>query len=66
MSDAIEFRKQAEECQQLAKTSRNPDNRKFWLKLAADWLKLAQAADNYQKTRIHQRSETAAASPIDF
>ena len=61
MSDATEFRKQAKECQQFAETARNPDDRKFWLKLAKDWLNLADAADNYSKKRTRQSLETAAA-----
>jgi hypothetical protein len=61
MSDAAEFRKKAEECQQFAKTARNPDDRKFWLKLAKDWLNLAEAADSYKKKRTRQSSETAVA-----
>jgi hypothetical protein len=61
VSDATEFRKQAEECQQFAKTARNPDDRKFWLKLAKDWLNLAETADNYKKKRTRPSTETAVA-----
>jgi hypothetical protein len=45
MSDADEFRKQAEECRQLAATAIKPKDKAFWLRLAEDWLKLAQEAD---------------------
>jgi len=60
VSDAAEFRKQAEECRQFAETTRNSNDRKFWLSLVRDWLKLAQVADDYKKKRIRQHSENSS------
>jgi hypothetical protein len=51
VSDAAEFRQHAEECRQLARTARKPEDQAFWLRLAEDWLKLAQHADESQKKR---------------
>jgi hypothetical protein len=36
------FRTQAEECHQFAELATNPDYREAWLKLAGDWVKLAE------------------------
>jgi hypothetical protein len=44
-SDADQFRKQAKECRQLTARALKPVVKAFWLRLAEDWLKLAQAAD---------------------
>jgi hypothetical protein len=46
---ADEFRKQAEECRQLAATALKAIDKAFWLRLAEDWLKLAQEADKPTK-----------------
>jgi hypothetical protein len=43
--DAAQFRKQAEECRQLAAIALKQSDKAFWLRLAEDWLKLAQKAD---------------------
>jgi len=51
MGDQIDFRQQAEECRQLAAEALTPDDKTFWLQLAADWQKLAQDADNPQAKR---------------
>jgi hypothetical protein len=45
MSQADEFRQNAVECQEQAGTSINPLDRQHWLKLAEQWLKLAEAID---------------------
>jgi hypothetical protein len=50
-ADADQFRKQAEECRQLAATALKAVDKAFWLKLAEDWLKLAQEADKPTKRR---------------
>jgi hypothetical protein len=39
------FRKQAEDCRQQAERAVSPHDRDVWLRLAADWTKLAQSAD---------------------
>jgi hypothetical protein len=44
-SDAEEFRKQADDCRALAARAIKPIDKASWLRLAEDWLKLAQAAD---------------------
>ena len=49
MSDADDFRKQAVECRQLAATTTIPADKAFWLRVAEDWLKLAQEADKSLK-----------------
>jgi hypothetical protein len=40
------FRKQAEDCRQKAERAVSPHDRDFWLRLAADWTKLAQSAED--------------------
>lgn len=50
-ADADQFRKQAEECRQLAGTALKAVDKAFWLRLAEDWLKLAQEADKPTKRR---------------
>jgi hypothetical protein len=50
-ADGDQFRKQAEECRQLAATALKAVDKAFWLKLAEDWLKLAQEADKPTKRR---------------
>jgi hypothetical protein len=49
-SQADDFRK-AEECRQLAATALKAIDKTFWLRLAEDWLKLAQEADKPSKRR---------------
>jgi hypothetical protein len=46
MTDAERFREQAAECRQLAETAHDPRDKEAWLRLSADWLKLAQEADS--------------------
>jgi len=43
--DAERFRKEAEECRQQAEKTVDPIDKEAWLKLAADWMRLAQDAD---------------------
>jgi hypothetical protein len=40
--DTERFRQQAEECRREAKKAISPLDKEAWLKLAADWLRLAQ------------------------
>jgi hypothetical protein len=42
--DTEQFRQQAEECRREAEKAITPWTREAWLKLAADWLRLAQLA----------------------
>lgn len=43
-SDADRFRKEANECRMLAAATINPTDKEFWLRLAAEWQKLAEEA----------------------
>jgi hypothetical protein len=43
--DAARFRQQAVECSQQAAKAINPIDKETWLRLAQEWLKLAQAID---------------------
>ena len=42
-TNAERYRKQAEECRKLAEMSANQVDEKSWLRLADDWIKLAEA-----------------------
>ena len=44
-SDAIKFRRNAEACQEQAAKTVNELDKQAWLRLANDWLKLAEAAE---------------------
>ncbi|SDK18287.1 hypothetical protein SAMN05216338_11054 [Bradyrhizobium sp. Rc2d] len=44
-TDAERFRKEAEECLELAEKAENPLDKEEWLRLAEDWLKLAQEVE---------------------
>jgi hypothetical protein len=44
-TDAERFRLEAEECRKLAERSPNQHDKEAWLRLAADWIKLAENAD---------------------
>jgi hypothetical protein len=52
-SDAEKFHKEAEECRQMAKQAANPQDKEAWVRLAEDWLKLAQEAE--RGTRFARR-----------
>jgi hypothetical protein len=43
--DANRFREQAEECRQQAEKAKSPLDKEAWLRVAGEWIKLAQAAD---------------------
>jgi hypothetical protein len=43
--DANRFREQAEECRQQAEKATSPLDKEAWLRVAGEWIKLAQAAD---------------------
>ena len=44
-TDADKFRKKAEECSQQAESSVSQLEKEYWLRLAADWIKLAENAE---------------------
>lgn len=43
-SDAERFREEANECRTLAAAAINPIDKESWLRLAAEWQKLAEEA----------------------
>jgi hypothetical protein len=43
--DIAKFRAQAEECRQQAERAINPLDQEAWLRLAGEWLKMAQEAE---------------------
>jgi hypothetical protein len=45
-TDAERFRKEAEDCRVLAEKASSPIDKEWWLRLAAEWLKLAQEAES--------------------
>lgn len=48
--DANRFREEADECRKLAQKARTPRDKEAWLRLAGDWLKLADAIDGSSTT----------------
>ena len=51
LSDEERYRKQAEDCRQMAAKAISPLDKEAWLKLAGDWLRLADDADLRGKLR---------------
>ena len=51
LSDEDRYRKQAEDCRQMAARVISPLDKEAWLKLAGDWLRLADGADLREKPR---------------
>jgi hypothetical protein len=47
-SDSERFRREASECRQMAARATNPQDKAAWLKLAGDWLSLAEKAQSGQ------------------
>jgi len=45
-NDADRFRKQAQECVEQAERSISPLDKETWLRVAAEWMKLAQSVDD--------------------
>jgi gluconate kinase len=56
VSDADEFRKQANDARQMAARSLKQEDKAFWLRLAEDWIKLAQEADKNSGRQDGQNS----------
>ena len=44
-ADARGFRKQAEECRQQAAKAISPLDKEVWLRVAEEWIKLAQSTE---------------------
>ena len=55
MSNADQFRKDAEEARQMAARSTKQEDKACWLRLAEDWNKLAQEADKNEDRDGTQR-----------
>jgi hypothetical protein len=49
IDDADRFRKQAEECREQAAKALSPLDKEAWLRVAEEWLKLAQSVDDRQR-----------------
>jgi hypothetical protein len=45
-TEAARFRRQAQECVEQAERSISPIDKETWLRVAAEWLKLAQSAED--------------------
>jgi hypothetical protein len=45
MTKADEFRKQANDAREMATRALKQEDKAFWLRVAEDWIKLAQQAD---------------------
>jgi hypothetical protein len=45
-TDVARFRKQAEECRQQAEKAISPLDKEAWLRVAGEWIKLAQDAES--------------------
>jgi hypothetical protein len=50
-ADAEECRRQSEACRQLSTTALKREDKKVWMGLAEDWLKLAETADKLGSRR---------------
>jgi hypothetical protein len=49
-ADAERFRRLAQECVEQAEKSISPLDKEMWLRVAAEWIKLAQSADERDRT----------------
>ena len=49
--DADRYRKQAEECRQQARKAVSPLDKEAWLRVAEEWLKLAQSNEESRRRR---------------
>ena len=51
MSDANKYRREAEECRLNAECALRPIDREAWLRIAANWAKLAEGAELTQRLK---------------
>jgi hypothetical protein len=56
-SRADQCRQNAEECRRQANSSPKPNDKFTWLKMAADWLKLAETLDASEKKKRKPQSD---------
>jgi hypothetical protein len=64
MSDVDRYRREAEECQRNAESALRPIDREAWLRIAADWAKLAEGAELTQRLKDVSRETGNAASRL--
>jgi hypothetical protein len=65
MKDRIDrFRARAKECQQLAGMAPKADDRTFWLRLAEEWLRLAQVIDGFRLAEVVRKEKEAGDEPV--
>jgi hypothetical protein len=53
-----EYRANAAECQRMADSSRDPNDRATWLKMAASWLSMIEGADEAQADAFNAAAQT--------
>ena len=51
MDDATDCRKRAKEAADIAEKMTNPQDKAVWLKVAVEWLKLAETAETKRKSK---------------
>jgi hypothetical protein len=51
--DISRFQRQADECRELAERARNPRDKQAWLRLAGDWIRLAQTTEERDRRQDH-------------
>lgn len=61
MSDTNKYRREAQECRRNAESALRPVDREAWLRLAADWAKLAKGAELTQRSKDVSRGASTAA-----
>jgi hypothetical protein len=52
--DADRYREEAEECRKLAENAVSKPDKEAWLSLAADWIKLAENAEQRRPNWIRE------------
>jgi hypothetical protein len=54
-TDAERFRQEADECRKLAERSASQFDKEAWLRLASDWIKLAESAEQRQRRWLGEK-----------
>jgi hypothetical protein len=52
--DADRYREEAEECRKLADSAVSQHDKEAWLRLAADWIKLAENAEQRRPNWVRE------------
>jgi hypothetical protein len=52
--DADRYREEAEECRKLAESAVSQHDKEAWLRLAADWIKLAENAEQRRPNWVRE------------